>query len=114
MNVIICTVLLCVTYFICTKIRTNAYINAEREYLRLRKKEMTPKKELPKSPYYLKRSASTDGRWGYGLFDTRTNDFIRGKSTGLYQIFLDVNVGLRTLNEIEALEGFELSTIGDE
>lgn len=108
-TIIICTVLICVTYLIANYVRTDAYRTAQREYLR-QEKQLHSQIHNEPSPYELRRVMhSGTKRWGYARWDNRIGDYHR--SNDYYEIYYDVNDALKLLNEVEALGGFSITTV---
>lgn len=108
---IFCTSLLCIAYIFVTIIRSRSI---ERENEAHRKHELqllrASKSEGLPSPYILKReiSQSTE-RWGYSIFDTRTNKFV--SSSGYYEVFYTTAEALQVMNNLEVVEGFDTTVL---
>lgn len=110
MTIIICTVLLCVTYFITNIVRTRSI---EREHEAYRKHEIQlyrlSNDDNP-SPYILKRELSQSTKnWGYSIFDTRTNKFV--SSNGYYEVFVQIEDALHVMNNLEVFEKFTITEL---
>lgn len=116
LSVLLSTIIICLTYFICKKIQTNAYIKVHLEHLDFeRAKYINANPSMDKrkeSPYKLKRVMHKESQqWGYTIAYKVDNENYTCPN-GYYQI-LDIEKAKKVLNEMEMVEGYIKTTWDD-
>lgn len=81
-------------------------------YRRMVTGEIEPSKPRPKSPYGIIHTISSNKKWGYCV--TKNGGILRSSTYSSAPVYHTINEAISVINVYEKIEGYEITTIGDQ